>query len=150
MTGKELAGWGRLPPTRRAGWYFVRVLEMRAVKRRYALEDRKTGRPPEIRIFMHDPKGGFEWTSVGIVGSGEWHGRTRPPVSCRVYPILEDENEPLFGIGEGDDEVVPVAKEELILIQRIPPTTTGGGRGSLVRVSAYEQESSVPPDDFWN
>jgi mannose-6-phosphate isomerase-like protein (cupin superfamily) len=89
---------------------------MRAVKRKYALEEaKKSDCPTEIEVFGYDTKQDFEGTSVGVLESRERHSHTRQTVSCQVYLILEGEGEFLFGNGEGD-EVMPIAKDDLVLI----------------------------------
>jgi hypothetical protein len=53
-------------------------LEVRDVKRKYALEEaKKTGRPLEIEVLACNIKEDFEQASVGIVESGGRHGRIR-------------------------------------------------------------------------
>ena len=81
-------------------------------------EAKKTGRPVEIEVFAYNAKQDFEQASVGIVESRGRHGRTRHPVSDGTYLIPKGEGEFFFGNGEGDDEVVPVAKSDVALITK--------------------------------
>jgi hypothetical protein len=88
---------------------------------------------------MHATKEDFERACVGIVESREQHGRTRQPVSSRVSLILEGQRGFLFGDGEGDDEVMPVAKGALVQ-EDTAYDYRGRIRLSLVHASAYEQD----------
>jgi hypothetical protein len=127
-------------------------LEVRAVKRKYVLEEaKKTGRPPEIEVLAYNTQEDFERASVGIVASRGRHGRIRQPISYRGYLILEGEGELLFGGEEGDDEVVPVRKDDVVVVQK---DTAYDYRGRmclfLVHTLAYEQDSDVHLDDLWD
>jgi hypothetical protein len=147
-TGSARRSGGGCPRANAPRWYFVRVLEMRAVKEKYVLEATKIGLPPETKVFMQDTKEDFERARVGLVESREQHGRTRQPVSSRVSLILEGQRGFLFGDGEGDDELMPVAREALVLIQEDTAYDYRGRmRLSLVHASAYEQDrrSAVRP-----
>ncbi len=120
------------------------------MKRKYSLEEaRQTGRPPEIEVFAYNTKEDFEQASVGLVEAKGRHGRIRQPISDRVYLILEGEGEFFFGEEEG--EVVPVAKDDVVLI---PKNTVYDYRGRmrlfLVHTPAYEQDSDVHLDDLWD
>ena len=113
-------------------------------------EAKKTGRPVEIEVFAYNTKQDFEQASVGIVESRGRHGRIRHPVSDRTYLIRKGEGEFFFGNGEGDDEVVPVAKSDVALItkkgHRLRPP--GRIRLFLVHTPAYEQDSDVRLGDL--
>ena len=122
------------------------------MKRKYALEEaRQTGRPPEIEVSAYNTKEDFERASVGIVEARGRHGRIRQSVSDRVYLVLEGEGEFFFGDGEVTDEVVPVAKDDVVLI---PKDAVYDYRGSmrlfLVQTPAYEQYSDLHLDDLWD
>jgi mannose-6-phosphate isomerase-like protein (cupin superfamily) len=85
------------------------------------------------------------------VASPGRHGRIRQPISDRGYLILEGEGELFFGGEEGDDEVVPVGKDDVMIM---PKDTAydyqGRMRLFLVHRPAYEQDSDVPLDDLWD
>ena len=122
------------------------------MKRKYVLEEaRKTGRPPEIEVFAYNTKEDFEQASVGIVESRGRHGRIRQPISDRVYLVLEGEGEFFFGDEEGDDEAVPVGKDDVVIV---PKDTAYYYRGRmrlfLVHTPAYEQDSDVHLDGLWD
>jgi mannose-6-phosphate isomerase-like protein (cupin superfamily) len=106
-------------------------LEVRDVKRKYALEEaKKTGRPPEIEVFAYNTKAEFEQASVGIVEARGRHGRIRQHISDRVYLVLEGEGEFFFGDGERD-EVVPVGKDDVVVVPKDTAYDYGGGCGSF-------------------
>jgi mannose-6-phosphate isomerase-like protein (cupin superfamily) len=116
-------------------------LEVRDVKRKYALEEaKKTGHPPEIEVLAYNIKEDFEQASVGIVESPGLHGRIRQPISNRVYLVLE-----------GDDEVVSVGKDDVMIV---PNETAHDYRDQmrlfLIHTPAYEQDSDVHLDDLWD
>lgn len=122
------------------------------MNRKYVLEEaRQTGRPPEIEVFAYNTKEDFGRASVGIVEAQGRHGRIRQPISDRVYLVLEGEGEFFFGDEEGDDEIVPVTKDDVVLI---PRDTVYDYRGSmrlfLVHTPAYEQDSDIHLDDLWD
>jgi mannose-6-phosphate isomerase-like protein (cupin superfamily) len=114
---------------------------VRDVKRKYLLEEaRKTSRPPEIEIFAYNTKEDFERASVGIVESRGRHGRIRQPISNPVYLVLE-----------GDDEIVSVGKDDVVIV---PKDTFYDYRDQrrlfLIHTPAYEQDSDVHLDDLWD
>jgi len=127
-------------------------LEVRAVKRKYVLEEaRKTGRPPKIEVLAYNTKEDFERVSVGIVESRGRHGRIRQPISDRVYLVLEGEGEFCFGDEEGDDEVVTAGKENVVIVSKDTAYDYRGRmRLFLVHTPAYEQDSDVRLDDLWD
>lgn len=101
------------------------------MKRKYVLEEaKKTGHPPEIEDFAYNTKEDFERASMGIVASRERHGRIRQPISDRVYLVLEGEGEFFFGDGERD-EVVPVGKDDVVVVPKDTAYDYGGGCGSF-------------------
>lgn len=123
------------------------------MKYKYVLgEARRTGRPPEIEVHAYNTKEDFERASVGMVEARGRHGRIKQPVSDRVYLVLEGEGEFFFGDEEeGTDEVVPVSKDEVVII---PKDTVYDYKGQmrlfLVHTPAYEQDSDVHLDDLWD
>ena len=123
---------------------------MRAVKQNTPLETKKTGRALEIVVFAYDTKEDFERSSVSTAEPGWRHGRIGQPVSDRVYLVLADEGEFLFGNGEGD-EVETFIKEDVVFTSKDSACDCRGRmRLFLVQTPAHEQESDVHPDDLWN
>ena len=121
------------------------------MKRKHTLEEaKKTGLSLEIGIFAYNMKEDFERASVGLVKFKGRHGRTKQPISDRVYLILEGEGEFLFGNGE-KDELVPVSKDDVVpILENTACDYWRRMRRSLVHAPSHEQDSDVPLDDLWD
>ena len=94
------------------------------MKRKYALEEAsKTGCPPEIEVFAYD----------------------------RVHLVLEGEGEFFSGHEEGDDEVAPVEKDDVVIMSKDTAYDYRGRmRLFLADFPAYEQDSDIRLDELWD
>lgn len=88
---------------------------------------------------------GFERSSVGIV---ECHGRTKNPVTARVYLVREGIS--YFGGEEGRDEgTLPIGKDDVLLIPKGTFYDYEGRRRLLPHAPVHGQDSDVRYGDLW-
>ena len=88
--------------------------------RKHALEEvKQPGRSPEIKVHAYSVKEDFERASRGTVESREHHGCISRTISGRIYVTLEGEGGVLLRRrGGSEDEVVPAAKDAVVLISK--------------------------------
>lgn len=116
------------------------------MKYKFSLKEaRKTGRPG-IEGYAYSSQEDFERASAALFIAKERHGRIKNTHSDRIYLILDGEGEFIIG-----DEVVPVSKDDVVIV---PRNTKYDYRGQLrlflVHSPAYEPETDVDFEGLWS